>query len=255
MNKKVQLDCAWKFNVLNVYNYTQLHGTYYPLVEFIRDKGRFLEGDILEAGTFKGRLTAGLATLLREIGSSKIIHTYDTFEGFPGYSEKDDYQEFSRQYESGLITEKHWEAINQFFEIRESILKTTVNVKNISSSMDFSENSLDFVIEKFNLLGLENVIIHQGKFEETMTASEKGPNKLFLTIVDCDLYDGYSTTLPYVWPITVPGGMIFLDEYYSLKFPGPRYAVNEFLSGIKDFEMTNIARKDDDFERWAIIKK
>ena len=255
MNKKVQLDSSWKFNVLDVYNYTQPHGTYYPLVKFIREKGMFLDGDILEAGTFKGRLTAGLASLLLELESSRIIHTYDTFEGFPDYSEKDDLKEFSRQYEDGLITENNWKALNEFFEIREFILKTSVNVKNISSSMNFSDNSLKSVREKFRLLGLENIVIHQGKFAETMLASERSPKLLFLTIIDCDLYDGYKTTLPYVWPLTVPGGMIFLDEYYSLKFPGPRYAVNEFLSGIKGFEMVSIANEDDDFERWAILKK
>lgn len=255
MNRKVQLDSAWKFNVLNVYNYTQPHGVYFPIIEFIKEKNEILEGDILEAGTFKGRLTAGLGMLLQELGSAKTIHTYDTFTGFPGYSEKDDHKEFLKQYKDGLITEKNWTAVNELYEIRETILKTAINVDNISSSLNFSENSIDAVSEKFKLLGLENIVIHQGKFVETMTSTEYGPKSLFLSIIDCDLYSGYKTSLPYIWPLTVPGGMVYLDEYYSLKFPGPRYAVNEFLSGIENFEMINLAKDIDDFERWAILKK
>jgi hypothetical protein len=255
MSNKVKIDSAWKFNVCNVYDYRQSYGAYSPIIDFIRGNHKFLDGDILEAGTFKGRLTAGLGLLLEEIGSKKLIHTYDTFQGFPGYDPKDDHSAFASLYEKNLISKKHWEAVGEMFEIRTRLIKKEVNVANISSSLDFSENSVETVLDKFAFLDLENIVIHQGNFKETMTSSEHSPKRLFLTIIDCDLYSGYKETLSYAWPLTVPNGMVFLDEYYSLKFPGPRFAVNEFLEEIDGFELVNIAKKEDDFERWAIFKR
>ena len=45
--------------------------------------------------------------------------------------------------------------------------------------------------------------------------------------------------------------MIYLDEYSSLKFPGPRIAVDRFCAehGIRP----TLLRRDGTFERWAIL--
>jgi predicted O-methyltransferase YrrM len=77
-----------------------------------------------------------------------------------------------------------------------------------------------------------------------------------LIFIDCDLYDGYLTTLEYGWERLKKGGLIFLDEYYSLKFPGARIATNSFLSKIDDksFELEEVSDVGDDFERWVIRK-
>jgi len=50
-----------------------------------------------------------------------------------------------------------------------------------------------------------------------------------------------------------PGGLIYLDEYFSLKFPGPRLAVNQFLAAEP---RALLERLEDwlDFERWIIRK-
>jgi hypothetical protein len=62
-------------------------------------------------------------------------------------------------------------------------------------------------------------------------------------------------TLNYGWERLIPGGIVFLDEYYSLKFPGARIAVNEFFADKKGYEMLEVSDKSiDDFERWIIRK-
>jgi hypothetical protein len=76
-----------------------------------------------------------------------------------------------------------------------------------------------------------------------------------LIFMDCDLYDGYMEALNYGWDKLMPGGIIFLDEYYSLKFPGARIAVNEFFADKGNFELIDVAdKKIDDFERWIVRK-
>jgi len=248
------LNSNWKFNTLGVYNFTDNRGPYYPLFEYISAHMNTLEGDILEAGTYKGRLTAALAIHLKNATSKKVVHTYDTFSGFPKLHPKDQIQNFKMLFEEGKISETHWDSIRFLQEIKEYFLESTVNVSNISTSLDFSDNSLTTAQRKFRFLGLDNIEIYVGDFVETMVVSERSPKQLFLSVIDCDLYEGYQNTLKFVWPKTVAGGLIFLDEYYSLKFPGPRYAVDEFLNTIKNYELIDIAGKHDDFERWAIRK-
>jgi len=72
--------------------------------------------------------------------------------------------------------------------------------------------------------------------------------------VDCDLYPSYKATLNFVWERLSPGGLIFLDEFYSLKFPGARLATMEFLKN-KKASLKMAKKKRGDFERWYIIKK
>jgi hypothetical protein len=57
-----------------------------------------------------------------------------------------------------------------------------------------------------------------------------------------------------LWSNTIKGGIFYLDEYYSLKFPGAKIAVDEFLVG-KKFQIINFSGKcDDDFTRNVLVK-
>ena len=248
------LNSSWKFNTLGVYNFRDNHGPYFPLFEYISSQINELDGDILEAGTYKGRLTAALAIYLKNASSKKVVHTYDTFSGFPKLHPKDQIENFRLLFEEGKISQSHWDSIRTLKSIKEYFLGTPVNVSNISTSLDFSDNSLTTAQKKFEFLGLDNIEIHVGDFVESMVDSKRSPKRLFLSVIDCDLYEGYQNSLEFVWPKTVAGGLIFLDEYYSLKFPGPRYAVDEFLNTIQNYDLIDIAGKHDDFERWAIRK-
>ena len=48
--------------------------------------------------------------------------------------------------------------------------------------------------------------------------------------------------------------MIYLDEYYSLKFPGARIATDEFLNG-KSAQLNMAHQTKGEFERWHVIKE
>ena len=53
-------------------------------------------------------------------------------------------------------------------------------------------------------------------------------------------------------PLSV-NGKLFLDEYYSLKFPGPRFIVDEFIKKNKGAKLIKEGISAD-FERWSIKK-
>ena len=73
-------------------------------------------------------------------------------------------------------------------------------------------------------------------------------------LIDCDLYESYKYTLPKAWENTITGGMIYLDEYYSLKFPGAKIAVDEFIKDKSIKIETKSTNYDPDFLRSYIIK-
>ena len=43
----------WEFNILQIYNYN-LSGKYTNLFNFIKKKHKIIEGDIIEAGVYRG---------------------------------------------------------------------------------------------------------------------------------------------------------------------------------------------------------
>ena len=48
-------------------------------------------------------------------------------------------------------------------------------------------------------------------------------------------------------------GVCYLDEYYSLKFPGAKIAVDEIVSQYKNLKLELMMREPDGFERWHIV--
>ena len=122
----------------------------------------------------------------------------------------------------------------------------------ISTSGLFNETSKDFVKNKLDIVGLDNVVLIDGPFIETMTTA-KYPIKIMAAILDCDLYQSYKDAFNYIWPNLEVGGMIHLDEYYSLKFPGARLATDEFIRD-KKAKLEMCEQKKGDFERWHLYK-
>ena len=246
------LDKSWKFNTLNIYDYTK-PGPYDYIFKYLREELPPENGDILEAGTFHGRMTLSMAHFISQVNPKATVHTFDTFAGFPSYSEMDSLENFEILRDAGLITSKHFDDFLTLREFKESFTNRDVSVANISTSGDFSKADLNSLRKKIELLGLGNIRIYEGDFKDTM--NDVTPiNRLGFAFLDCDLYQGYVDSLNFVDTKLNIDGVIFLDEYYSLKFPGPRFAVNAFLSLHENYKLKNIGKKQDDFERWILRK-
>lgn len=245
----------WNFNVLNIYNFRK-SGPYRFVFDFLSENQGHLKGNILEAGTFNGRTALSFALFLKEHNLAGHVHAFDTFEGFPEYSKFDLFENFEVLFSLGQIHKSHFEQIREMEELSKSVFLKEMSPETSSSSGNFSNVDLPLLFRKISHLKLENLTLHKGPFSITMKNSQLFDLEYSLIFIDCDLYSGYLTTLEYGWERLKKGGLIFLDEYYSLKFPGARIATNNFLSRInkKYFELTEVSDADDDFERWVIRK-
>tara|TARA_B100000963_G_C22586105_1_gene653184 strand:- start:14 stop:769 length:756 start_codon:yes stop_codon:yes gene_type:complete len=245
---------SWEFNILGIYNYKKA-GPFDALYNFIKDNHSKFKGDILEAGVYKGSSTIGLALLLKELNSNKKVFGFDNFSGFPAaLKPEDDFSQFKKLYDENKITKEHYEKSLHNITIKESLADKKLNPLNISTSTNFSDTSIEHVQKKINMFKLDNIELVKGDFENTMTQSQPYPNKIFACLIDCNLYDSYIDTLNFVWPRLEVGGMIYVDEYYSLKFPGARIATDKFLAD-KNADLICYPKIEGEFERWYIIKK
>ena len=189
---------------------------------------------------------------LKEIGSDKKVFGFDSFSGFPPiYNSKDDISEYERMANEGIIDENHINDVRKNMRWKQE-LSSDLLVKNISSSGAFSDTSLELVNRKIKQNGLDNIILVDGAFSETMN-DDVGIDKIMAVIIDCDLYQSYIETLEFIWPLLEEGGFIHLDEYYSLKFPGARIATDEFLKD-KKASLKVSERNKREIERWYAIK-
>ncbi len=240
----------WELNVLGIYNFNK-PGKLGEYFKHIEEHHVSMEGDIAEFGVFRGSSILATGLLLKQLGSKKKVYGYDSFSGFPSYHRFDDLREFEQLFKIGQISLEHIEAVRKNISYRQFIIKSRIDVKNISSSGDFSDNSLELLQEKIKLLELENIVLVQGDFAQTATTKNDRP--IMAALVDCDLYDGYKTCLPFIWRNLSRGGYVFLDEYYSLKFPGAKIATDEFFTD-KPSKPQMHKLLPGDFERWFFRK-
>ena len=210
------------------------------------------DGDIFEFGVYRGKSLIAAALILKKLKSKKKIFAFDTFKGFPSYSPQDELRKFKNsKYFSKTILIEH----QKFVKIK----KFTTNLKkfdtsNISTSGNFNKTSINLIKKKIKYFNLKNIEIIEGDFAKTVPKFFRSYNKNISSCnIDCDLFEGYKIILPYVYPLLSKGGYIHLDEYYSLKFPGPRIAVDDFCKRNKIKPQKNITYKGE-FERYYLTK-
>lgn len=249
MEHEIDFMETWEFGAVGIAdpNSSTLK-RYFELVYTTRDT----KGDIAEFGVSTGKSLITTSLISRKLDTNKKIYGFDTFTGFPGYSENDSFNLFEKLFRQGEITEDHFRKIEKN---KEYVLTrgASTNPKDISNSGNFENTSLELVNSKIQHFGLDKRIkLIQGDFTKNL---ELKISDLFfsLVLIDSDLFESYDRILPTIWERLSPGGYIYLDEYYSLKFPGPRIAVNSFVTKTK----CELIRLDDwlDFERWAIYKR
>lgn len=244
---------TWEFNVLGVSNY-RTSSKLSAYFDFIKNNVADVPGDIVEAGVFQGRSLLATAMLLKELGSDRKVFGFDSFSGFPPvYHENDQLEKFDELATSGRISHSHADAAKRLKEYRAFLKGTPIDVKNISSSEAFAASNRETLERKIDFLGLDNVVLVPGPFNDTMTDHPETPSIIMATLIDCDLYDSYHTTLDFVWPRLSDGGFLFLDEYFSLKFAGARIACDEFFADKAD-KPERLSPPDEFFERWCVKK-
>ena len=203
----------------------------------------------VEFGVFNGRSLLAVAIVFKVLNISGSIIGLDSFEGFPAYSPEDEIDLFKSdsRFEGDLVA-KH--------EILKR-LRGADSVRNISGSGEFTACSEAQIRAKIDLLGLDNISLLVGDFSDTVDQIEPkllGEHPLVVNI-DCDLYGGYVSSLNWIASQKEVCEFVFLDEYYSLKFPGARIAVDSFLEENQDFKLIQASACIENFPRWFLERK
>lgn len=249
MNKKIKKN--WEFDVLGIDNYKR-DGKLLFYYNFIKENINKIQGDLLEVGVFRGKTIISTALLLKELGTNKKVYGFDSFEGFPIEKNSfDDFSQFSTLYKENKISREHYEDHQKLISIKTDLEKISPNFSNISSSGLFDNTSYDYVKNKIDYFSLDNIELVKGDFKKTMQQEKK--YKFMSVFLDCDLYDSYVYSLNFSWKHMISGAFMYLDEYYSLKFPGARIACDDFFENKKDKPFL-ISNYENDFERWGVFK-
>jgi hypothetical protein len=239
----------WEFGALDIhYPHSSTLREYFKLIP----KLEAIPGNVVELGVARGRSLITTGLILKSLNSSKSVLGLDSFQGFPEYFPEDDFENFEVLKDSNLISAEHFDRVIR----NASHVKARggdVHPSRISSSLDFSNTSIEYVQSRIDYLGLkERVLLRVGDFSIDIDKLIEG-EKLSLVLLDSDLFKSYANTLPALWNQLSPGGLIYLDEYYSLKFPGPRMAVNAFMQSISNGKLIQLPSWME-FERWVIEK-
>ena len=150
-----------------------------------------VEGDFAELGVYKGES----ARLFRMMAPERILHLFDTFEGFTGTD-----------------------------------LEPETGEASGYSTKNFADTSINKVL---NTIGGDpgKIQLHAGYFPQ----SAKGLENISYALVnlDADLYNPTKAGLDYFYPRLAPGGVIFIHDY-NHKWEGLMKAVDEFAATIPE---------------------
>jgi O-methyltransferase len=157
-------------------------------VERLRKTG--ISGDFAEMGVYKGES----ARILHRMDTHRMIHLFDTFEGFP---EQDLHGE---QGEAATYT-----------------------------CENFADTDMEKVI-RFVDAG-DRALFYKGHFPETTVGMKD--EKFALVNIDADLYRPTLSALSFFYPRLSPGGVLLIHDY-NVKWTGVMHAVDEFCATIPE---------------------
>ena len=154
------------------------------LAEQIREEQ--IPGAVAELGVFRGEFAA----LINAAFPDRVIHLFDTFEGFPA----EDVEIDQAQGLSGAEAGDFWETSQEFVEQR--------------------------------MPHREKAVIHKGYFPDTFQPCLD--ERFAFVSIDADLYAPTAAALPLFWDRLSPGGVLLIHDVNSTQFSGAGKAVREF---------------------------
>ena len=169
-----------------------------------------LNGDVCEFGVAQGDTSALIGNEIKLPGN-KILHLFDSFEGLPKPSEKD--------------------------ELKDDIF----SLGNIAAYAGTMSSPEGMVIARLKAISFpaQRYLIHKGFIEQLIYKDKNLPKEICFAYVDFDFYDPIKITLEYLHTTTVGGAIIIIDDYDYFS-TGSKTAVDEFLevknSGEKLYE-------------------
>ncbi len=161
-------------------------------------KCKGVRGDICEFGVAQGETSALIAN---EINSSnKILHLFDSFEGLPKPTDKD-------QLKDDIFSLGSMEAYTGTMSCPEEMVLARLR-------------AISFPRKRF--------VIHKGFIDRVLRDDSELPKEVSFGYVDFDLYEPIKHTLDFLHRTTSTGAIIIVDDYDFFS-TGVKIAVDEFL--------------------------
>jgi O-methyltransferase len=151
-----------------------------------------IAGDFAELGVYKGHT----ARLIHHYAPERVLHLFDTFEGFPERSMQADAEQAGNPISKKLFTDTSLEQVQAF----------------IAPSND-------------------NVFFYKGYFPESIP-EDFGARRFAFVHLDADLYEPTLAGLNYFYERMHKGGLLLVHDYNA--WIGARKAVNEFFASKKE---------------------
>lgn len=172
---------------------------HHTLVQLLRQGiRRGTQGNVAECGCWRGLSSYQIAAILKKNGFSEKFYIFDSFEGLSAFGDED-------LTGAGLPDE---ETRRKEFSCNEEIVKGNLG------EFSFIELKKGWIPDRF---------------------TEVSDKQFSFVHIDVDLYQPIRDALLFFYPRVVPGGIIVLDDYGCLAFPGAKQAVDEFMAGKNDF--------------------
>jgi O-methyltransferase len=149
------------------------------------------DGAVVEFGCYIGTTSLFIRRLLDAREGRRAFHVYDSFEGLPPKTAKDE-SRAGDQFQSGEL---------------------------MVSKKDFQR--------QFQKAGLQPPIIHKGWFKDL--APTDVPEHIAFAFLDGDFYESIRGSLLWVLPRMQKGGVVVVDDYAREALPGAARAVHELL--------------------------
>ena len=164
-------------------------------------------GAIVEVGVWRGGMSCYMAMANQH--SARDIWLYDTFEGLPEPSSKDDQKskDFFKRINLPNFTYKEHVSDGKWCKA------TLGDVRRTMDRTGYDETMLHFV---------------KGKVEETLAPPQALlPSEIAVLRLDTDWYESTRMELEVLWPLLSLGGWMYLDDYQT--WGGAKRAVDEWL--------------------------
>jgi hypothetical protein len=170
----------------------------YAIVQAIA-KSRDVAGDVCEFGVAQGETSALIAHEI--LSGNKILHLFDSFEGLPAPTEKD--------------------------QLKDDIFGLG-SMEAYAGEMAYPEQS---VRDRLQAIAFppERFVIHKGFIEQVLGNDPRLPEAVSFAYLDFDFYEPIKVTLDFLHRTSSVGSIIIVDDYDYFS-TGVKTAVDEFLS-------------------------
>lgn len=145
--------------------------------------------DVIEFGSYRGGNALFMARVLWDVAPGAKVYACDTYAGMP----------------------------------------ETDAARDLHGAGDFGDSSYDALVERRDALGLTNLVVVKGLFQDTFPAIARERPTFGLAHIDCDIYSGVKYAQEAVWPRMARGGYVVYDDADTPSCIGATEAVEELV--------------------------